>query len=350
VKHAKIKTREPQLLQRTENSGGRLLGGIGASLALLLIAGSGAWAQSNAPADTTKIIIGEGSSGTSQIPLYTADREGFFKKAGIDVEQQMFSGGTPSTMAAFASGAINILNLSGPELIEYDGSKVITAKAFGELVDNSYDLVAAKGINSIQDLKGKTVGISSPNAGDPIFITGVLLHYGLSPNDVTFITSGNPSNRLAALTAGAIQVTAATNAQRDISSKAGNILLKSADSPVQFPSNMLIANGDFIAAHRPLLQKFLGVLAQTTAWMKANPDAAIADCMPEMNATADACKSAIGLTFDKTVSSPYSWSSTYAVDVDGMKSALATMNILQPNTKSLTVDDVVDTSVAGTSP
>jgi NitT/TauT family transport system substrate-binding protein len=311
---------------------------------------SGASAQSSTPADTTKLVIGEGSSGISQVPIYVAEQEGFFKKAGLDVEGQKLNGGTGAAMAAFANNSVNILNLSAPELIQYTGNKVVSGKAFAEVSDQTNDVLAAKGIKDIHEIKGKTVGVSALNAGDYIYLVATMRQYGISPNDVTFITSGNPINRVAAIAAGTIQFTAATNSIRDEEAKAGTVLIKSGDNPVQFPINTFIASDDLIKNHKPLLKTFVKVMQDTVAWMHANPAGAAADCVKATGATQDVCAAGIAFNFDRSQSSPYTWSSTFAVNVEGIKSALAVMAVLDPTTVGLTVDDVVDTSIAGTTP
>ena len=331
-------------------SPGHFSASLGLGIVILAATNGGAWCQSSEQVDNTKIIIGQGSSGTAQIPLYIALQQDFFKKAGLDVTAQLLSGGTPSAMASFASGAVNILNLSAPELIQYTAKKVISGKAFGEVVDQSYDIVGSKAVTKIEDIKGKTIGVSAPNSGDQIYILAVMQHYGISPKDVTFITSGNPVSRLAAIAAGVIQVTAQGNPQREESMKVGTVVLTSGDSPVQFPTNMFIASDDLIKNHKPLLKRFLGVLHDTNEWMKANLDAAVAICVKSIGATAEACRGSITSSFDKSVASKYTWSSTSAVNLDGIKSALAVMANIDPETKNLTVDDVADTSIAGTIP
>ena len=68
-----------------------------------------------------------------------------------------------------------------------------------------------------------------------------------------------------------IQLSAQSNALREEELKAGTILLKSSDSPIQFPTNMFIANDDLIKNHKPLLKKFVGVLSDTITWTEAEP-------------------------------------------------------------------------------
>jgi ABC-type nitrate/sulfonate/bicarbonate transport system substrate-binding protein len=175
-------------------------------------------------------------------------------------------------------------------------------------------------------------------------------YYGISTKDVTFITSGNPISRLAALNNGSIQVTASTNYQRDQSLQVGNVLLKAEDSPVKYPTQVLVATDDLVKNHKPLLKKFLAAMSEATAWMRANQAAAAADCAKLTGATVEACASAIAFQLNPAVNSPYTWSSTLAVNVDGVKSALAVMAMVDPATKNVTVDDIVDTSIAGTTP
>jgi ABC-type nitrate/sulfonate/bicarbonate transport system substrate-binding protein len=342
------------MLQHAAGSGRLTLTRIGLSMvfgaALLAMAGSTAGAQSSVPAGSVKIVVGQNNNGPNQLPMYLALQDGFFQKAGMDVTAVQLSGGTPSAMAAFASGSVNILTLSVPEVIEYIGRKAISGKIFGEMIDQNYDLLTAKNITNIQDIKGKTLGISGPNGGDWISFMGLLQHYGIDPKDVTFITAGNIANRVTALAAGSIQATLSSNISRDISAQTGNILLKSEDMPAQFPANVLVASKDLIDNHKSELKKFLAVMADATQWIKANNAEAIAKCMKYMGATEEVCSTTIKLSVDRSVSSPYTWSNTWALNVEGSKEALSLMAKIQTDTQNLTIDDIADTSIAGTKP
>ena len=215
---------------------------------------------------------------------------------------------------------------------------------------DQYDVVVTKDVKSIQDLKGKTIGVSAPNAADYIYMVAILEHYGMSRNDVTFISVGTPVNRLAALSQGAVQAIVQGNTLRSESEKSGILLLKSNDSPVQFPNNMFVASDDLVKNHKPLLKKFVAVLHDTLDWMKANPDATVAICAKRIGSTPEACAGTIKIISDKSIASKYTWSSTFGINVDGVKSALAVMALVEPETRNLTVDDVADTSIAGTTP
>jgi NitT/TauT family transport system substrate-binding protein len=323
---------------------------LGLGAAALVLASSSAWSQTVEPVDNTQIVVGLDNSGAATLPLNIAFDQGFFKKAGVNIDLQMLSGGTPTTMAALAGGSVTIVNLSTPALVQYAANKVINGKAFGELIEQRYDVVTTKDKVKIEDIKGANIGLSGPNAGDHIYLLGVLEHYGISPKDVTFTTAGNPVNRLAALSAGAIQATAESSPLREQSLKAGNVILKSEDSPVPSPANVYIASNDFLKNHAGLLRKFLTAQVEAIEWMRNNPDGLLPTCMRVLGATAEVCKSTVATYFNHAISGKYSWSSTFALDVDGIKSAIEVVGAIDPKAKGLTLDDVADTSIAGTTP
>jgi ABC-type nitrate/sulfonate/bicarbonate transport system substrate-binding protein len=297
-----------------------------------------------------KINFGELSSAISHTPIYVAIQQGYFKKAGLEVSMQTLSGGTPAAMAAFATGSVSVMNAGAAEFIEYVAKRVISGKIIGESADATFDIVVAKGIGSIQDLKGKLVGTSGQNGADQIYLEAVLQHYGLSEKDVIFVTSGNPTNRLTAFSVGAVQAIAASNSNRDSSMKFGTVLLKSNDSPIQIPAGLFFANNDMITKHKVELKRFMAALGEATEWVRANPEAAVADCAKGTGLTLDACRSGIAALTDPLMNSRYTWSSTGAVNTAGIEAALAIEATVNPETKGLTVADLVDTSIAGTTP
>jgi ABC-type nitrate/sulfonate/bicarbonate transport system substrate-binding protein len=301
-------------------------------------------------AASRKIVIGQISPGTSQVPLFVAVERGFFTKAGLDVTIQSLSGGTPSAMASFATGDVNMLAGGAFEIIEYVGRKVIAGKIVGELADQNYDVVVAKGISAIEQLKGKTIGISGGNGADQIYLKAVLAKYGVSSDDVAFITSGATANRLTALSTGAIQGIVVSNAVRDMSNKVGVILLKSGDSPVKVPGAVMFASSDLVAKNRETLSKVVAAIAAATRWMRENPGLAAKDCAIGTSASVEACAQAIAINLDPAESSPFTWSTTNGVNTESISSALDVMAELVPETKHLTVNDIVDASIAGTTP
>lgn len=297
-----------------------------------------------------KITIGELSSAVSHTPIYVGIQQGFFAKSGLDVSLQQLSGGTPAAMAALATGGVNMMYASANEFIQYSAKKIISGKIVGEVSDSTFDVVVTKGISNFEQLKGKTIGISGANGADQIYLEALLRHYSMSPKDVASITSGSPANRLTALSSNSVQAIAVANSYRDISSEIGTVLLTSHDSPIQIPGGLLFANIDLVTNHQAGLKKLMNALAEATAWIRENPAAAAANCSNGTGITLEACEKGIATLTDKSANSAYTWSSTFAVNIEGVKSALEMEITRTPEAAGITLANLIDTSIAGTTP
>jgi ABC-type nitrate/sulfonate/bicarbonate transport system substrate-binding protein len=298
----------------------------------------------------TKIIYGQIQGSTNHLPLYVAIGQGFFDKAGLNVSIQTLSGGTTATMAAMKAGAINVMGAGAAEFVEYIGKKVVDGKMFGEVADQVYDIIVAKDIASLQQLKGQPIGISGLNGGDNTYFDAVLEKYGISTRDVTFVTTGSSTNRITALANGAVKAIAVPNDRRAATSAVGTILLKSGESPIRIPGGMYLANSNLLSNHKPLLQKFLAAMGEATAWIRNNQEAAAADCVKAVQTTLADCTAAIEFNLDPRSTSPYHWSATGAMNAEGLEEAIRIMGQLEPELKGLSLDDVADFSIAGSTP
>src|SRR5207249_890676 len=96
---------------------------------------------------------------------------------------------------------------------QFGGAEALSANAGGAdlvVVANlapvyPYKLYAAKGITTIQGLKGKKVGVSNVGGSSDIATRAALKSAGLDPDkDVNIIAVGSHANRTAALLAGTI--------------------------------------------------------------------------------------------------------------------------------------------------
>jgi ABC-type nitrate/sulfonate/bicarbonate transport system substrate-binding protein len=237
--------------------------------------------------------------------------------------------------------------MAGPsEFIEYSARKVIAARAIAEYADSIYELVATKGITSAQQLKGKVIGISGPNGGDHLWLKAVLQHHDISEKDVTFLTTGNPANRLTALSAGVVQAIAGSSYSRDTSQRIGSILFKANDSPVQVPTGMIIATNQYIGANKPALRRFVKAMGDASQWIRKNPQEAIAICVKGSGATREACAGGIKILADPISGDKYTWSPTFAVNLTGLATALEQVRTTNLEARALKLENLVDPTIA----
>ncbi|WP_433887641.1 ABC transporter substrate-binding protein [Streptomyces sp. CA-111067] len=322
-----------------------------ASLAACGSSGSSS-ASSSGGTSATKITFGDLSPTTTLTPFYAAVYEGFFKKAGLNVSVEKFTGGGSSSVAALATGAVDIASGGPTNFISDIAKKAVTGKIFAEVAGAQYDVLATKGITSVSQLKGKTIGVSGGNSADEIYLMAVLAKYGIKPGDVTFVTSGTLAQRFGAISSGTIKATAELDTQRTVEQQVGTVVLKAEDSPVQVPNVTFWGSDKFRTSHADALKRMISVLVSSATWVSqpANKAAALADCEKGSGATAASCEQTIAVNTNPAQAGKWTWSSTWAVDTAGIAKAIDATAQVIPEAKGLTPAAVVDTSITGTQP
>lgn len=119
----------------------------------------------------------------SSLPLTVAERKGFFAREGIRLVVVPIPGGTDRIVAALDNGEIDVGKNATPYLIQaaLKGSDAVAIAA--QTANPVYSLIVNPGIKTFADLKGKTLGLSTP--GDTITLSTVrlLAHRGVKPAD-----------------------------------------------------------------------------------------------------------------------------------------------------------------------
>lgn len=141
------------------------------------------------------------------LPFMLAVFRGAFKRHGLDVELLDLSGGTKALEALVGGGADFV---SGAyEHVLMLALKGIRLKAVA-LQDDSFGLVIAahttkaQTLKSAADLKGRTVGVTSPGSSSSIGLRLFLATAGLSETDVSAVGIGTGAAAVAAMTSGRI--------------------------------------------------------------------------------------------------------------------------------------------------
>ncbi len=116
------------------------------------------------------------------LPMVVAEKEGIFEDMGIEVDLEYFSKAMERDQAIQAGqidGAISDIVAVG--FFQDSGFDVkITS-----LNEGNFAIIASpeSGIKSVDDLKGKTIGLSK-NTIIEFMVDGILANYGLTPEDV----------------------------------------------------------------------------------------------------------------------------------------------------------------------
>jgi NitT/TauT family transport system substrate-binding protein len=191
-----------------------------------------------------KVVLGM-SGWTGFQPLKLAELAGIFKKNGVDIETRFIP--PVQRSAALASGALNAAATTVDQHIVWSSAGIATVQV--ALIDKSNGgdgLVVRHNINSIKELKGKSVNVDGPGTVQHFMLSYILEKNGLSIQDVIRVTMGaQPAAQ--AFVAG--QNDAAVTYEPYLSTvrekpDAGKILVTSKDYPVVV--DVLVFKKDFI--------------------------------------------------------------------------------------------------------
>jgi ABC-type nitrate/sulfonate/bicarbonate transport system substrate-binding protein len=123
-----------------------------------------------------------GATGLSSLPLTLAQRKDFFVREGINLVVVPIAGGTDRIVAALDKGEIDAGKNATPYLIQavLKGSDAVAIMS--QTSNPIYSLIARPEIKTFADLKGRTLGLSTP--GDTITLSSLRLlglkHLGMT--------------------------------------------------------------------------------------------------------------------------------------------------------------------------
>jgi NitT/TauT family transport system substrate-binding protein len=171
-----------------------------------------ALAASAQPIEKPKLTVGVGGKSLFYyLPLTIAERNGYFKAEGLDVEILDFPGGAKA-LQALLGGSVDVV--SGA----YEHT--ITQQAKGQFIEalvlqGKYSSIVlgmpkdkAANYKSAADLKGKKVGVTAPGSSTNMFVNVLLAKAGLKPDAVSIIGVGATSGAIAIVKRGEIDAIA----------------------------------------------------------------------------------------------------------------------------------------------
>ena len=155
--------------------------------------------------ELTRLRISIPGLGSSSYPLIMAQKKGYFRSEGYDVELIPMSGGL--AVKTLIAGEVN-LTAAGTVVAIIQGAKLRLVMAF--IRQLPYDLVAAPEIKRVEDLRGKKVAVADRGSVTFFVARSILQGHGLEPDrDVTILNMGRPDVRYQALMMGTVQAVVA---------------------------------------------------------------------------------------------------------------------------------------------
>jgi ABC-type nitrate/sulfonate/bicarbonate transport system substrate-binding protein len=225
---------------------------------------------SSASADTLRVGKA-GREAFSFVPVDIGVRTGIFKRHGLDVEIANF-GGDAKLQQAMAADGIDIALGSGPGLafiVKGSPVKGIAAMAGPPLL---FALVVRNddAIKTIDDLKGRKIGISTVGSVTSWITSEVSRQRGWGVDGITQVPIGENASRVAAVRSKALDgcIVDIASALNYVQRGEGRILLRFNDLVKDFILHVIFATDKAVADKPEALRGFLAGWFETIAFMR----------------------------------------------------------------------------------
>jgi NitT/TauT family transport system substrate-binding protein len=199
---------------------------------------------------------------------------GIFKKYGLDVERIDFAGGAKMHQAMDA-GALDAISGTGSDILfltkgapEKGVAAYANDLAALSLVINAED----SSIKKIEDLKGKTIGVSTTGSFTSWVAKTILGQHGIEPNDFKLAYLGTMNGIVAGLlTKNVDGIIGPTSRSLQLQQEGKVKVLANAGKEItNFIANIVYASDTMMSQHPETLKKFLAAYFETIRYMKAH--------------------------------------------------------------------------------
>jgi ABC-type nitrate/sulfonate/bicarbonate transport system substrate-binding protein len=200
--------------------------------------------------------------------LWVAEVAGLFGKNGFSPEIVY----TRAAIETLIAGEVQFGQMTGALMFSarlQGGDPVMLAGVQDFLNDR---LVVRPGINSVEELKGKRVGVFRFGSASHLRLLNVLPRYGLGERDVTFLQVGDTPERLIALHGGSIDATLLSPPDHFQALRGGiKIILNLRDLNVPYQGTGLVTTQRLLARNRDMARRFLKTFVEAIHVVRTDP-------------------------------------------------------------------------------
>ena len=240
------------------------------------------------PAPEIKIAIG-GQAQLIYLPVTLAQELGFYKEAGLNVTLLDFPGGAKA-LEALMGGSTDVVCGFYDHTIQM-AAQGKELQAFVAMLRYPGLVLASPSIGRIEDLKGKTVGVSAPGSSTQMFLNHLLMAHGMKPDDVSSASIGMSATAVGAITHNKVDAAVMTDPALAIVRKQMPGLHLLADTRTaegvrsvfgveSYPSAVLYSKDEWVDKNREKAARLAGVITKTLSWMRSHTPEEIRDKMP----------------------------------------------------------------------
>lgn len=204
------------------------------------------------------IRIGYSSISGAYIGIWVAHDAGFFQKEGLEDQIILIPSGSQLAQVIVA-GDVDVGSLNGSSVMAAD-LKGANMKIIGNSVNKMiFSIYARPEIKTVEQLKGKKIGISRFGSSTDISARFALRKFNIDPlKDVTLLQMGAMSSIMGGLQGGSIDAGLVSPPTQFAVDKMGfREIVSITDMNLAFPNPSLVAQGEIIKQKPELIYKFM---------------------------------------------------------------------------------------------
>ena len=247
---------------------------------------SGLYAAHLHAAPREKLNASSGAISGSMLPIWVAKEARLFEKHGLDLNLVYISGG-PRSIMSLIGGSIQFVNHSGMPALEAYQRGADTAMIASPMNQLEHSLVVQKNITSVEQLRGKILGMSASGSLTDILLREGLRLNGVAEKDVTIIPVGDLGARLSGLQTGRIHGAIIAGVQTLTATRMGfKQLIDYSQLPLEISGSGILVRRAYVDKNPETTHRFLKGWIEGIYLLKAKPDFSL-DVLRKYVATQD---------------------------------------------------------------
>jgi ABC-type nitrate/sulfonate/bicarbonate transport system substrate-binding protein len=300
------------------------------------------WFHASLAQDLEKVMIGHSNMRNDIAALWVPKDLGIFRKYGLDADIVLITGGVRMTQAI----------LSGSAPMGFTGATLVASAAAGGSdtvlvlgITNrlTYDIWAKPEIKRPEDLKGKTLAISSFGSSSHVACFLMLQHFKIDEKKdrITFLAIGDEPTRAQALIAGRIDSTIVDPSVSGALKERGFSYLGNLQQlGVPFVNNALVSTRRYLKEHPRTAEAVVKSIVEGNAYMlnPANRAKVTAILGKYLRLEEKEAENAYEDLLPKVERKPYP-------SMDAVKATIQVMGLRNPKIAQIKPEDLVDVSI-----
>jgi len=261
-----------------------------AALALTAAACGSSSTHSDNGLPTVTMMVG-GIDKQIYLPYQLAEGLGYYKKYGVNMELSTEQQGGVGAEDALAAGQVNMGGVWYVHTIEFQqaGKNIISVAQLSGAPGEREMCANNSNVHSPADFKGKSVGVTDLGSGTDDLTTALAAQQKLTTKDFSRVGVGDGSTLISSLQRNRIacamttQPTVAAIEKKGVGYSAVDLATTSGAQKYLggvYPAAGVLANGDWVNAHKDVVQKVVNALVDTMHYIHTHSAADIAAHMP----------------------------------------------------------------------